>query len=83
MPTRFGATDNPVCPKCKNRMRLTRRTPHPVHGYDFELQTFTCRVCRHEIERDADRLGEVAPIYPGKTRANASARYADIERQKL
>jgi hypothetical protein len=22
-------------------MRLTRRTPHPTHGYDLELQTFT------------------------------------------
>lgn len=60
MPTRFGATDNPVCPKCKNRMRLTRRTPHPVRGDAFERQTFTCRVCQHEIERDADSLGEVA-----------------------
>ena len=59
MPTRFGATDHPVCPKCKNLMRLTRRGPHPFRGYEFELQTFTCRVCPHEIERDADRLGEV------------------------
>ncbi len=59
MPTRFGATDSPICPECKNRMCLTRRAPHPTHGYDFELQTFTCRVCRHEIEREADQLGEV------------------------
>jgi hypothetical protein len=61
MPTRFGVTDTPPCPECKNLMRLTRRTPHPVHGYDFELQTFTCRVCQHEVERTADRLGEVVP----------------------
>jgi hypothetical protein len=40
-------------------MRLTRRTPHPKYGDDFELQKFTCRVCQHEIERDADILGEV------------------------
>jgi transposase-like protein len=60
MPTRFGATDHPICPKCKNLMRLTRRGPHPFRGYDFELQRFTCRGCQHEIERDADRLGEVA-----------------------
>ena len=59
MPTRFGATDNPVCPECKSRMYLKRRMPHPTHGYDFELQTFTCRVCRHEVEREADHLGEV------------------------
>jgi len=45
MPTRFGASDTPRCPECKNLMRLTRRTPHPKRGYDFELQTFTCRVC--------------------------------------
>lgn len=61
MPTSFGATDTPTCPECKNPMRLTRRMPHPNDGYNFELQTFTCRVCQHEIERNADRLGEVTP----------------------
>ena len=60
MPTRFGATDNPVCSECKNRMHLTRRTPHPTRGDDFEQQIFLCRVCKHEIERDANVLGEVA-----------------------
>ena len=59
MLARFGATDTPTCPHCKNPMRLTKRTPHPKHGYEFELQTFTCGVCQHEIERDADILGEV------------------------
>jgi uncharacterized protein YbaR (Trm112 family) len=59
MPARFGALDTPACPKCKSPMRLTRRTPHPEYGYDFERQTFTCRVCHHEIERNADLLGEV------------------------
>ncbi len=61
MPTRFGATDTPTCPECKNRMCLTRRTPHPKYGYDFEPQTFTRRVCQNEIERNADRLGEDTP----------------------
>jgi hypothetical protein len=61
MPTRFGSADTPACPGCKNPKRLTRRMPHPKHGYDFELQTFTSRVCQHEIERNADRLGEVTP----------------------
>jgi hypothetical protein len=61
MLNRFGATDTPTCPQCKNPMRLTRRMPHPKHGHDFELQTFTSRVCRHAIERNADRLGEVTP----------------------
>ncbi len=60
MPTRFGATDTPICPECKNTMWLSRRAPHPVRGYDFELQTFTCRICEHEIERAADIGGEVA-----------------------
>ena len=60
----FGAADTPTCPECKNLMRLTRRMPHPKYGYDFELQTFTCRVCRHEVERNADRRGEVGPIKP-------------------
>jgi transposase-like protein len=59
MPNRFGVADTPACPKCKNPMRVTRRAPHPVRGYDFELQTFTCRNCQHEIERTADRAGEV------------------------
>jgi transposase-like protein len=59
MLARFGATDTPTCPYCKNPMRLTKRKPHPKHGYEFELQTFTCGVCQHEIERDADILGEV------------------------
>jgi hypothetical protein len=61
MPNPFGATDSLICPKCKKHlMSLTRRTPHRVRGHDFETQTFTCRVCRHEIARDADRLGAVA-----------------------
>ena len=56
---RFGAKDTPTCPQCKNLMFLTRRMPHPVHGYGTELQTFTCLNCRHEIGRDVNRLGEV------------------------
>jgi len=60
MTKRFGATDHPSCPKCRHLMRLSRRMPHPVRGAKFELQTFTCTACRHEIERDADRLGEIA-----------------------
>jgi hypothetical protein len=48
-------------------MHLTRRTPHPKYGTDFELQTFTCRVCRQEVERKADRRGEVMTLWPPKT----------------
>jgi hypothetical protein len=60
MPIRFGATDTLTCLQCKGRMRLTRRTPHPTRGHAFELQTFSCMACTHEIERTADRSGEVA-----------------------
>jgi hypothetical protein len=59
MPLGFGIDDLPTCLGCKGRMRLTRRAPHPIHGNAFELQTFTCRTCRHQIERGVDRLGEV------------------------
>jgi hypothetical protein len=59
MPARFGAADTPACPQCNNLMRLTRRTPHPDFGYDLELQTFTCRACQHEPQRNADLSGEV------------------------
>jgi hypothetical protein len=60
LPIPFGATDTPPCPECRNIMRLTRRTPHPVRGHAFELQTFTCRICQHEIERVENVGGEVA-----------------------
>jgi hypothetical protein len=60
MPNRFGAADTPTCPECQNLMRLTRRGPHPTRGYEFELQTFTCRICQHEFERTANCAGEVA-----------------------
>ena len=59
MPIRFGACDTPPCPKCQNIMRVSRRAPHPIRGYDYELQTFTCRICQHQIEREADIGGEV------------------------
>jgi hypothetical protein len=60
-PARFGIKDTPACPKCKSLMGLTRRMPHPKYdaGSGFERQTFTCTGCRHEIERNADCLGEV------------------------
>ena len=61
MPNPFGATDHLICPKCnKQLMTLTRRTPHRTRGHDVETQTFTCRVCQHEMTRDADRMGAIA-----------------------
>ena len=61
---RFGADDNPTCPECKSLMRLTRRAPHPVYGLEFEQQTFECRSCRYEMERNADRAGEMPERSP-------------------
>jgi hypothetical protein len=61
---RFGASDTPACPVCKATMYLTRRTPHPTYGSEFERQTFECRSCRHELERSADREGELLEDMP-------------------
>ena len=55
----FGINDRPSCPRCKNGMRITGRSPHPLYGLNFEFQTFACRVCRCEISRNADIAGEV------------------------
>jgi hypothetical protein len=63
-PVRFGANDHPTCSECNDLMRLTRRTPHPIHGIEFERQTFECRSCGHEVERNADRLGEIPEKSP-------------------
>lgn len=59
LPVGFGIGDTPTCLGCAGRMNLTRRGPHPIRGDAFELQTFTCRICSHEIERGVDRLGQV------------------------
>lgn len=54
----FGARDILVCPKCGERMGLTRRTPHSVFGMLFERQTFTCYSCHFETERSSDKRGD-------------------------
>ena len=54
---RFGANDSPHCPGCATRMRLTRRAPHPLYGYDYELQSFECRNCGLQTNRSADIVG--------------------------
>jgi hypothetical protein len=57
MQIRFGAQHGPICPTCKKSMYVTRRTPHPLYGNTYELQTFECRTCNFEIQRSADRSG--------------------------
>ena len=59
MPTEvgFGAHDGPVCPACNRQMNVTRRTPHPLYGHTYELQTFECCRCQYKIERSADWVG--------------------------
>jgi hypothetical protein len=54
---RFGAHEGPKCSLCNRTMCVTRRTPHPIYGDTYELQTFECRTCGYEIERSADRSG--------------------------
>jgi hypothetical protein len=53
----FGADEPPFCAKCIRPMNITRRSPHPVYGHDYELQTFECRVCNREVQRSADCRG--------------------------
>jgi hypothetical protein len=52
-----GADTGPKCPACNWRMSVIRRTPHPVYGIGYELQTFECRECDLEIMRSADQHG--------------------------
>ena len=66
-PIRFGAHEGPTCPACARTMNVIRRTPHPIYGDTYELQTFECRTCKLEIERSADRngfphLSDAAPL---------------------
>jgi uncharacterized protein with PIN domain len=53
----FGAKDIYKCPRCGDKMRLTRRSPFPDHANRYEHQTFTCRNCRFEIQRSVDEHG--------------------------
>jgi hypothetical protein len=58
-PVRLGANDHPMCRECKGVMHLVRRVPHSTYGIEYERQTFQCRSCRNEIERNAERAGEI------------------------
>jgi hypothetical protein len=53
----FGINNRPLCTVCKRLMDVSRRSPHPLHGNAYELQTFECPTCRREIERTSDGNG--------------------------
>ena len=55
----FGADDHPTCPKCGQRMYVSRRTPHPL-APQHEVQTFTCKECEEELIRCVDGNGRAA-----------------------
>jgi hypothetical protein len=43
---------------CKGQiMHVTRRSPHPLFGNAYELQTFECQICGGEIKRSSDGSG--------------------------
>ena len=54
----FGASDMLRCERCGGTMFLSRRTPHAELGAGYELQTFECRTCGHELSRSADNAGK-------------------------
>ncbi|MCW5693102.1 MAG: hypothetical protein KIT48_12125 [Pseudolabrys sp.] len=60
-PGNFGAHDILACKSCHGEMMLTRRSPHPQLGSDFEEQRFTCRQCGHEATRSVDAQGKPSP----------------------
>jgi hypothetical protein len=60
-PRNFRADDRTTCPECSNPMGLARRAPHLTLGAAFERQTFTCRTCRYQVERNADAQGNPLP----------------------
>jgi hypothetical protein len=43
---------------CGGEMSLTRRSPHPDYGVEYEAQTFTCSTCLYELERTINSAGE-------------------------
>ncbi|MBS0246191.1 MAG: hypothetical protein JSR61_06185 [Proteobacteria bacterium] len=57
----YGAHDVFACKLCHGQMLLTRRTPHPTIGAQYELQKFTCSKCGHEAIRSVDENGKDSP----------------------
>jgi hypothetical protein len=53
----FGVENLPICQTCHRSMQMTRRSPHPIFGNDFELQSFECRRCGVQNLRSVDENG--------------------------
>jgi hypothetical protein len=41
----------------RQTITVTRRSPHPLFGSAYELQTFECQICGGEIKRSSDGSG--------------------------
>jgi transposase-like protein len=61
-PRNFGLDHGLRCPACAGIMDLVRRSPHPQHGNECELQNFVCHGCGKHLQRGIDRHG--APTDP-------------------
>jgi len=55
--SRYGVDDHLDCPMCGKPFHLTRRTAHPFHGEDYELQSFSCIACGYRMNRSVDDAG--------------------------
>jgi hypothetical protein len=88
---RFGANDHPKCSECKDLMRLTRRAPHPIHGIEFEQQTFECWSCGRVktklggatawTERNK-KDGEFMAVKKPAKKKNAAKKFKGVRREK-
>lgn len=56
-PETFGARDRLTCEQCGGDTIVTRRSPHPEFGGDYEIQIFRCLQCGGEKSRSVDVAG--------------------------
>ena len=59
-PRAYGATDRIQCQKCPGKMIVSRRSPHPTLGDDYEIQVLSCLLCDYEVTRAVDEHGHEA-----------------------
>ncbi|MBS0533532.1 MAG: hypothetical protein JSR72_05710 [Proteobacteria bacterium] len=56
-PASYGASDRLLCQQCGGDRILTRRSPHPDFGGNYEIQIFRCVQCGDETTRSVDDTG--------------------------